>query len=183
MTALAVVTGASALGLLLLTVFAPYRYAAVPVHGYRPYPVALPVETQVVSESLACVEFPVAVEVPVGEAYTVATAVPFSTVELAPPAKVAPRVRKPRASRQSNAVVLTVAECNQSTPSPAIGCDVIRTDGGAGYRGMIGTVVELTDSRARVLWHTEASGATVKKQKRTWVKFDSLRAKSGKAPE
>lgn len=60
---------------------------------------------------------------------------------------------------------------------------VIRTDGGIGYAGMTGTVVETTDTRARVKWDDqtypnpydpERRPMVTRPGKRTWVRFASL---------
>lgn len=93
------------------------------------------------------------------------------------------RVRKPAKdtrpvkSPRDTGVVRTVAACRQHSTEPVVGDEVERKDGGIGYKGMVGTVVEVSDlCRARVKWHTSADGSAIapKKIRRTWVAFGSL---------
>lgn len=66
-----------------------------------------------------------------------------------------------------------------------IGTKVERLDGSAGYKGKLGTVVEIdvTAGRARVKWDDElvtnfydpSRPPTLQKGLRTWVKYSSLR--------
>lgn len=66
----------------------------------------------------------------------------------------------------------------------AIGTKVVRLDGGPGYQGKTGEVVEATDSRVRVRWDDEirpdfydtSRPPVLVKGKRTWVKTTSVKA-------
>lgn len=69
------------------------------------------------------------------------------------------------------------------TTTPANGTRVERIDGGQGYQGMKGTVVDIKDGRVQVKWDDEIrrccyrpeTDTWTRKGKRTWVKLASLR--------
>jgi hypothetical protein len=60
-----------------------------------------------------------------------------------------------------------------------VGDEVVRVSGGPGYVGSRGTVVEVTESRVRVYWHTPIHPAL--KPKRTWVARSVVRLVGGAA--